>query len=326
VKKGRHSKFAPKAVEGFLLGYDSNTKAYRVFNKSSGLVEVSSDVVFDETNGSLREQVDLDDIDEDDVPTAAICTMAIGVMQPQEQQEQDQPSSSTMVHPPTQDDGQVPQEEACDQGGAQEEQVMEEEAPPTPPTQVRATIQRNHPINQIMGDISKGVTTLSCLANFCEHYSFVSSIEPFRVEEALQDPDWVLAMQEELNNFKRNDVWSLVPRPKQNVVGTKWVFRNKQDEHGVVTRNKARLVAKGYAQVAGLDFEETFAPVARLESIRILLAYAAHHFFRLFQMDVKSAFLNGLIKEEVYVEQPPVMCHDARSSRRRINLQITSFK
>jgi hypothetical protein len=84
-----------------------------------------------------------------------------------------------------------------------------------------------------------------------------------------------------------------VPRPKQNVVGTKWVFRNKQDEHGVVTRNKARLVAKGYAQVVGLDFEETFAPVARLESIRILLAYAAHHSFRLFQMDVKSAFLNG---------------------------------
>jgi hypothetical protein len=112
-------------------------------------------------------------------------------------------------------------------------------------------------------------------------------------------------MQEELNNFKRNEVWSLVPRPKQNVVGTKWVFRNKQDEHGLVTRNKARLVAKGYAQVAGLDFEETFAPVARLESIRILLAYAAHHSFRLFQMDVKSAFLNGSIKEEVYVEQPP---------------------
>jgi hypothetical protein len=88
-------------------------------------------------------------------------------------------------------------------------------------------------------------------------------------------------------------------------VGTKWVFRNKQDEHGVVTRNKARLVVKGYAQVAGLDFEETFTLVARLESIRILLAYVAHHSFKLFQMDVKSAFHNGPIKEEVYVEQPP---------------------
>src|SRR6187455_454199 len=182
---------------------------------------------------------------------------------------------------------------------------MEEEAQPAPPTQVRAVIQRDHPVDQILGYISKGVTTRSRLVNFCEHYSFVSSIEPFRVEEALLDPDWVLAMQEELNNFKRNEVWSLVPRTKQNVVGTKWVFRNKQDEHGVVIRNKARLVAKGYAQVAGLDFEETFAPVARLESIRILLAYATHHSFRLFQMDVKSAFLNGPIKEEVYVEQPP---------------------
>jgi hypothetical protein len=189
VKKGRHSKFAPKAVEGFLLGYDSNTKVYRVFNKSSGLVEVSSDVVFDETNGSPREQVDLNDIDEDDVPTVAMRTMAIGDVRPQEQHEQYQPSSSTMVHPPTQDNGQVPQEEARDQGGAQEEQVMVEEAPLAPPTQVRATIQRNHPVDQILGDISKGVTTCSHLANFCEHYSFVSSIESFRVEEALQDPD-----------------------------------------------------------------------------------------------------------------------------------------
>jgi hypothetical protein len=210
------------------------------------------------------------------------------------------------VHPPTQDEEQVPQNEGLDNGGAHEQQDKEEEAPQAPPTQIRATIQRNHLVDQILGDISKGVTTSSRLANFCEHYSFVSSIEPFKVEEALQDPDWVLAMQEELNNFKRNEVWSVVPRPKQNVVGTKWVFRNKQDEHGVVTRNKARLVTKGYAQVTGLDFEETFSPVARLESIHILLAYAAHHSFKLFQMDVKSAFLNGPNKEEVYVEQPLV--------------------
>jgi hypothetical protein len=81
-----------------------------------------------------------------------------------------------------------------------------------------------------------------------------------------------------------------------NIIGTKWVFRNKQDENGMVTRNKARLVAQGFTQVEGLDFEETYAPVARLEAIRMLLAYAAHHNFKLYQMDVKSAFLNGLIK------------------------------
>jgi hypothetical protein len=123
-----------------------------------------------------------------------------------------------MVHPPTQTDEQVHQE-ACDQGEAQDDHAMEEEAPQAPPTQVRATIQRNHPVDQILGDISKGVTTRSRLVNFYEHYSFVSSIEPFRVEEALLDLDLVLAMQEELNNFKRNEVWTLVPCPKQKRCG-----------------------------------------------------------------------------------------------------------
>jgi hypothetical protein len=97
----------------------------------------------------------------------------------------------------------------------------------------------------------------------------------------------------------------LIERSKQNIVGIKWVLHNKKDEHGVVTRNKARLVAKGYSQVEGLDFEKIFTPVARLESIRILLAYATHHDLKFYQMDVKIAFLNGPIKEKVYVEQPP---------------------
>jgi hypothetical protein len=99
-------------------------------------------------------------------------------------------------------------------------------------------------------------------------------------------------MQEELNNFTRNQVWELVERPKnKNVIGTKWVYRNKHDEHGIVVKNKARLVAKGYSQVEGLDYGEAFIPVARLEAICILLAYASSHKMKLFQMDVKSAFL-----------------------------------
>jgi hypothetical protein len=96
-----------------------------------------------------------------------------------------------------------------------------------------------------------------------------------------------------------------VERPKQNVTETKWVFRNKQDEHGVVTRNKAQLVAQGFIQVEVLDFGDTYALVSRLESIRILIAYATNHDFKLYQMDVKSAFLNGPLQELVYVEQPP---------------------
>ncbi|GKC84779.1 retrovirus-related pol polyprotein from transposon TNT 1-94 [Tanacetum coccineum] len=91
----------------------------------------------------------------------------------------------------------------------------------------------------------------------------------------------------------------------QAIIGTKWVFKNKLDKNGIVSRNKARLVAQGYNQQEGIDFDETYAPVARLESIRILLAYACAHDFKLFQMDVKSAFLNGFINEEVYVAQPP---------------------
>ena len=111
-------------------------------------------------------------------------------------------------------------------------------------------------------------------------------------------------MHEELNNFTRNQVWELVERPKNhNVIGTKWVFRNKQDQDGILVRNKAILVAQGYTQV-DLYFGETYAPVARLEAIRILLAYACAHNIKLYQMDVKSAFLNGYINELVYVEQP----------------------
>ncbi|KAK1569056.1 hypothetical protein Q3G72_032065 [Acer saccharum] len=112
-------------------------------------------------------------------------------------------------------------------------------------------------------------------------------------------------MQEELNQFERNEVWTLIPRPKTtNVIGTKWIYRNKSNENGNIVRNKARLVAQGYSQIEGIDFEETFAPVARLESIRLLLSISCVHKFKLHQMDVKSAFLNGFLQEEVFVEQP----------------------
>ena len=113
-------------------------------------------------------------------------------------------------------------------------------------------------------------------------------------------------MQEELNQFERNEVWELVHRPNdQSVIGTKWMYKNKMDENGIIIRNKARLVVQGYNQQEGIDYEETFAPVARLEAIRMLLAFSCHKNFILYQMDVKSAFLNGFINEEVYVEQPP---------------------
>ena len=104
-------------------------------------------------------------------------------------------------------------------------------------------------------------------------------------------------MHDELLQFQRNDVWTLVPRPKgEHIIGIKWIFRNKTDEEGNVIRNKAHLIAQGYSQMEGVDYDETFAPVARMESIRILLALACHLKFKLYQMDVKTAFLNGFLK------------------------------
>ncbi|XP_056695777.1 uncharacterized protein [Spinacia oleracea] len=129
-----------------------------------------------------------------------------------------------------------------------------------------------------------------------------------QIEEQTQDVETPEGgtVEEELNEFERNKVWHLEPTPLANrVIGLKWVFRNKQDEHATITRNKARLVVKGYNQQEGIDFEETFAPVARMEAIRILIAFASYMGFKLYQMDVKCAFLNGHLKEEVYVEQPP---------------------
>ncbi|GJU81855.1 retrovirus-related pol polyprotein from transposon TNT 1-94 [Tanacetum coccineum] len=164
---------------------------------------------------------------------------------------------------------------------------------------------RNHPLENVIGNLNQR-TLRSQAQNQSNFFCFISTIEPKNVNEALGDESWIVAMQEELNQFIANDVWELVPQPKNmTIIGTKWVFRNKLDENGIVSRNKARLVAQGYNQQEGIDYDETYAPVARLESIRILLAYACALDFKLFQMDVKSAFLNGFINEEVYVAQPP---------------------
>ena len=131
----------------------------------------------------------------------------------------------------------------------------------------------NHPQDQIIANPSIGVRTRSSLRNICNNLSLISQIEPNNLNGDIVDENWVIAMQEEFNQFERNEVWELVLRPDdQSVISTKWVFRNKMDENGIMVRNKARLVAQGYNQQEGIDYEETFAPVARLEAIRMLLA------------------------------------------------------
>ena len=112
-------------------------------------------------------------------------------------------------------------------------------------------------------------------------------------------------MHDELFQFQRNDVWTLVSRSEgEHIIDTKWISHNKNDEKGNVIRNKARLVAQGYSQMEGVDYDEKFALVARMESIRILLTLACQLKLKIYQLDVKTAFLNGLLKEDVYVAQP----------------------
>ena len=165
---------------------------------------------------------------------------------------------------------------------------------------------RDHPIDQVIGDLIQGVRTRWALKETCEYATYISQLEPKNFKEVKNEESWILAMQDELGQFERNKVWTLVPRPTNYpIIRTKWVFHNKMDELGNVVRNKVRLVTQGYNQEEGIDFDETFTPVARIEAIRLLFAFACHMNFKLFQMNVKSSFLNGFIQEEVYVEQPP---------------------
>jgi hypothetical protein len=168
-------------------------------------------------------------------------------------------------------------------------------------------VRKNHPENQIIGDINKRVQTRRKLIKESEqsHVAFLSMTEPKKNYEASQHDDWIRSMNEELDQIEKNNTWELVPRPKdKNVIGSKWVFKNKMNEKGQVVRNKSRLVRKGYAQVEGQDFDENFSPVTRLEAIRMFLAYSCHKNFKVYQMDVKLSFLSGDLEEDVYMEKP----------------------
>ncbi|GJV02057.1 retrotransposon protein, putative, unclassified [Tanacetum coccineum] len=201
-------------------------------------------------------------------------------------------------------------------------------------------IHKDHPKGQILGDptsavqtrgkIQKASSAQQALVSYihkqnrtnhkdhqnCLFACFLSQEEPKTISQALQDESWVEAMQEELLQFKLQKVWVLVDLPYgKKVIGTKWVFRNKRDERSIVVKNKARLVAQGFRQEEGIDYDEVFAHVARIEAIRLFLAFASYMGFTVYQMDVKNAFLYGTIKEEVYVHQPPSFVDPAHPNK-----------
>ncbi|GKA29763.1 retrovirus-related pol polyprotein from transposon TNT 1-94 [Tanacetum coccineum] len=167
---------------------------------------------------------------------------------------------------------------------------------------------KNHPLENVIGDPSRSVSTRKQLktdAIWCYFDAFLTFVELKNFKEAMLESSWIEAMQEEIHEFERLQVWELVScLDFVMMIKLKWIYKVKKDELGGVLKNKARLVAKGYRQEEGIDFEESFAPVARIEAIRIFIANAASNNMSIYQMDVKTAFLNGKLREVVYVSQP----------------------
>jgi hypothetical protein len=200
-------------------------------------------VQFDETMGSQDEKENLDDVRGEEL-SKAMKTMAIGDIMPREEENDESPSIYIQANPSTSTTNDENQQEgnSSNNDSPQEDDQMASMTTPSTSTQesvdqprVHYQVAKDHPIDQIMGDISKGVQTQSRVASFCQHYSFVSFHEPKRVDEALDDPDWVISMQEKLNNLTRNEVWELVERSKtHNVIGTMWVDWNKENGDGIV--------------------------------------------------------------------------------------------
>ncbi|KAJ9565079.1 hypothetical protein OSB04_001045 [Centaurea solstitialis] len=303
--KDNLGKFDSKSDDRIFLGYSSISKTYRVFNKRRQTIEEMIHVKFDESGPTLPHPHDNSEINQWADSFFQVPDIPIADPSPQDLpdgfEENPTPPSQIPIPPLI--------------NATPITQVTPEPDQPTnsedfsqttvyQPPALRWT--KDHPIDQVLGNPSSGVKTRRQSGNVYLYVNFISKNEPKEIDDALRDPAWVSAMQEELAEFIRNNVWLLVPRPrKRTIIGSKWIFRNKLDEIGTIIRNKARLVAQGYRQEEGIDYDETFAPVARLEAIRLFLAFAVHMNFKVFQMDIKNAFLNGKLNEEVYVAQPP---------------------
>nr|AAX96236.1 retrotransposon protein, putative, Ty1-copia sub-class [Oryza sativa Japonica Group]ABA92692.1 retrotransposon protein, putative, Ty1-copia subclass [Oryza sativa Japonica Group] len=309
LKSGNLDKFEARSTDGLFLGYLAHTHGYRVLILGTNKIVETCEVSFDEASpGSgedgriIEDESDYDD--DDEVGSAgktgrqAGQTAGTPPVRPAPEERSDRLGSSGLGTVDADRDG-PPEITTSTSNDTERESTSEVAAP--------LHIQRRHPPEQIIGNIGERTTRSKVTTHdVCANSVFVAYFEPKDVSHALTDESWINAMHEELENFERNKVWTLVEPPsRRNIIGTKWGFKNKQNEDGLIVRNKARLVAQGFTQVEGLDFDETFAPVARIEAIRLLFAFAASKGFKLYQMGVKSAFLNGFIQEEVYVKQPP---------------------
>nr|GEW01519.1 retrovirus-related Pol polyprotein from transposon TNT 1-94 [Tanacetum cinerariifolium] len=310
-------KFDGKANEGFLVGYFINSKAFRVYNSRTKKVEENLHVNFLENQpnvvGSGPEWLfDIDSLTNsmNYQPVSArnrtnsIAGSKIHSDVGQEGKEKvfDQEyillpvlnTSSCSFNPTV--------KTACDKDRTFQRTYGEWNFS-TPIAVNAAGSSFSHPA--ALDDFSN-MSNLEDTGIFDDAYDDRDEMEPKKVTQALDDESWVEVMQEELLQFKLLNVWTLVDLPHgKRAIRSKWVYRNKRDQRGIVVRNKSRLVAQGHRQEEGIDYDEFFDHIARIEAIRLFLAYASFMDFTVYQMNVKSAFLYGTIKEEVYVSQPP---------------------
>ncbi|KAI3797931.1 hypothetical protein L1987_33196 [Smallanthus sonchifolius] len=315
------NKFEAKADECYFVGYSSNQRAFRVYNKRRRIVPESIDINWHESNNTNTGDgpdwlLDVDslfksfnllvfpDISISAYPLMSMNNLGTSIASSSSSSSQHvdapptianvestQDSSNSVATIPIVEEPVIP-----DNNIINLENNMEEDIIP----QLR--VHKDHPTENIIGPLNVGVRTRSATEEINDGLftCFISQVEPKNIKAALLENSWVEAMQEKLQQFNKLHVWNLVDLPKNKVpISTHWVFRNKKDEGGIVVRHKARLVVQGFYQEEGIDFEEVFAPVARLEAIRIFLAYID---FTIYQMDVKSAFLYGKVQKEVYVK------------------------
>nr|GEU30053.1 hypothetical protein [Tanacetum cinerariifolium] len=316
-------KLQPKADIGIFIDYAPTKKAFRIYNRRTRRIVETIHVDFDELTTMASEQSSsgptLNEITPTTITPTVIAPIADVIPPVQAEStgspslttvDQDAPSPSKSQTTPETQSSVIPQDveedihdiEVAHMGN---DPLFGVSIPEVTSVQSSST---DHPLDNIVGQLSRPVSTRLQLheqALFCYYDAFLTSVEPKTYKDALTKSCRIEAMQEELNEFKRLEVWELVPRPdKVMVITLKWIYKVKLDKLEGILKNKARLVARGYRQEERIDFEESFAPVARLEAIRIFLAYAAHKNMVVYQMVVKTTFLNGILMEEVYVSQP----------------------
>ncbi|GKD09134.1 retrovirus-related pol polyprotein from transposon TNT 1-94, partial [Tanacetum coccineum] len=293
VKIDHLGTFDAKADDGYFLGYSFVSKSFRVFNTRRQQIEETYHVEFDESMEAIRfTHTSKDGIGIDDSSRYPLDEF-VHKDDPSRQYQIDSDISYYLDIPHTEDTEGPP--ELINTEGTHEQNVQNDQMI-TQPTDVplgNNTKVSGSIIESLVPDVthsyisnqaftsmltrSMAAKLTTALASECLFADFLSKIEPKKVSEALKHPGWVDAMQEELNQFYRSKVWTLVPLPyRKTAIGSKWVFRNKKDEHVITTKNKARLVAQGYSQEEGIDYNETFAPVARMEAIKIFLAFATY--------------------------------------------------